>query len=116
MINNHCKLFADDLVVYSEIRDQADVARLQKDMDRLTAWDSTWVMKFHPDKCETIIITRKCKPHESSYPPRGHTLKKTNKVKYLGVNISSKLEWTKNSPRPTRPWASLKETSRMPLK
>ena len=45
----------------------------------------------HPNKCETIIITRKHKPHESSYTLEG--LKKTNKAKYLGVNISSKLEW-----------------------
>ena len=62
-------------------------------MDRLAAWESTWGMKFHTDKCDKIIITRKMKCHESSYTVLGHSLKKTNKAKYLGVNISSKLEW-----------------------
>ena len=62
MINNYCKLFADDLVVYGEIQDQTDIARVQEDMDSLAAWESTCDMKFHPDKCKTIITTRKRPP------------------------------------------------------
>ena len=103
----------NDLVVYRAIRDQTDVARLQEDMDRLVAWENKWGMKIHPDKCETTIITRKQKPNESSYTLQGHSLK-TNKAKYLRVNISTKLEWNPHIKtkvaRPTRPWTSLKET------
>ena len=50
-------------------------------------------MKFHPDKCEHITITRKRKPLTSSYTLRGHVLKSVSQTKYLGVNISSKIEW-----------------------
>ena len=49
-----------DLVVYSEIPDQKDVASIEEDMDRLTAWGSTRGIMLHPDKCEAIIIIRKC--------------------------------------------------------
>ena len=93
VIDSQCKLFADDLVVYRQVRDQEDVAALQRDMDSLAAWESTWGMKFHPDKCEHITITRKRKPLQSSYTLRGHSLKKVDQAKYLGVTISSDLDW-----------------------
>lgn len=93
-INSPCKLFADDLLVYNQIRDERDVARLQDDMDSLAAWETTWGMQFHPDKCETITITRKRAPLKSSYTLRGHQLKHTDQAKYLGVSLTSKLDWT----------------------
>ena len=53
-ITSRCKLFADDLVVYHEIKDQSDMTNLQRDMDNLAEWEKKWGMKFHPDTCETI--------------------------------------------------------------
>jgi hypothetical protein len=93
VIDSQCKLFADDLVVYRQVRDQEDVQALQRDMNSLEKWESTWGMKFHPDKCEHITITRKRKPLVSSYTLRGHPLKKVDQAKYLGVSISSDLDW-----------------------
>ena len=92
-INSPCKLFADDLVVYHTIKDQDDITALQQDMDHLSEWELKWGMKFHPDKCEQITITRKRKPIESSYTLQGHTLKKVDQAKYLGVTISANLDW-----------------------
>ena len=38
-IYSPCKLFADDLVVYHEMKDQSDVTNLQQDMDNLAEWE-----------------------------------------------------------------------------
>ena len=93
VINNPCKLFADDLVVYCDIKSEVDAATLQEDMNRLADWERTCGMKFHLDKCETVMITRKRKPIQTMYTLRGQGLHKVSKAKYLGVTISSSLEW-----------------------
>ena len=92
-VNSQCKLFADDLVIYREVKCREDEKRMQEDLDKLSEWEDTWGMKFHPDKCEHIIITRKRSPHISSYTLRGHQLQTVSEAKYLGVTITSKLEW-----------------------
>jgi hypothetical protein len=61
-ISSSCKLFADDLVVYREIKDSQDAELLQKDMDSLAQWETKWGMKFNLDKCESISLTRKRHP------------------------------------------------------
>ena len=50
-------------------------------------------MAFHPDKCNVILVTRNKKPIEFDYTLHGHTLDHVTKAKYLGVTISSDLEW-----------------------
>ena len=49
-------------------------------------------MKLHPGKCETITITPKHKPLDTTYNLKGHELKKNNNTKYLGFNIKSSLD------------------------
>ena len=66
-ISSPCKLFADDLVVYRDIKTWGDSKMLQEDMTNLTTWEATWGMKFHPDKCEMVTFTRKRKPLQSTY-------------------------------------------------
>ena len=46
--------FADNLVVYCDSKSETDVATLQEDMNRLVDWETTWGMKFHPDKTRAI--------------------------------------------------------------
>ena len=53
-------------------------------------------MAFHPDKCEVIRITKKKTPILHDYKLHGLTLQSTKNVKYLGVNISDDLSWTKH--------------------
>ena len=92
-VNSPCKLFADDLVIYREVKDRQDEKLLQEDMNKLSQWEDTWGMQFHPEKCEHITVTRKRNPMRTSYKLRGHQLKTVTQTKYLGVNINSKLDW-----------------------
>ena len=93
-ITSGSKLFADDLIVYRKIVSPDDCLTLQSDMTFLAKWENDWGMKFHPDKCETIVITRKRNPNRQIYYLSGHPLKHTDEAKYLGVNISSNLDWS----------------------
>jgi hypothetical protein len=48
-------------------------------------------MSFNPDKCKVIRITNKRNVIKASYTIHGQVLQMTNKAKYLGITIDSKL-------------------------
>ena len=87
------RLFADDSLVYREIKNSKDCKALQEDLDSLQEWEKTWKMEFHPDKCQVLKITNKKNKVEDEYTLHGQTLKESNKAKYLGVTIDNKLDW-----------------------
>ena len=68
------RLFADDAIIYRQIRSTVDSQLLQEDLDCLLQWESDWGMTFHPQKCQTIRVTRKKQPTITSYNITGHTL------------------------------------------
>ena len=97
--NLECKarLFADDCIVYQDIRPKSateDSAKLQRDLDRLAQWEKLWGMDFHPEKCSILTVTRLNQPYQFRYKLKGHTLETTTSSKYLGVNLSSTLSWS----------------------
>ena len=51
-------------------------------------------MEFNPDKCEVLRIHRKRKPVTFPYTLHNIQLKATENAKYLGVTISSNLNWS----------------------
>jgi myo-inositol-hexaphosphate 3-phosphohydrolase len=51
-------------------------------------------MKFNPDKCEVLSISRKKHPVTFPYDLHGQQLNSTEAAKYLGVTISKDLYWT----------------------
>ena len=51
------RLFADDCVIYRKIINNADVEKLQKDLDRLGEWVVENVMKINPSKSKAIRFT-----------------------------------------------------------
>ena len=89
------RLFADDTIAYLAIKNNADAASLQRDLNKLGEWEAKWQMEFHPDKCEVLRISKKWKSNtiHSNYELRGHTLKVVSQAKYLGVTISGDLRW-----------------------
>ena len=58
-ISSSIKMFADDTKVYREITDlENDTRTLQTDIVRLVDWATLWQLRFNPEKCETMRITR----------------------------------------------------------
>ena len=87
------RLFADDCLLYRTINNADDTIALQKDLDALQHWEQQWQMHFNPDKCEVIRITNKRKIVNANYTIHGQELGFTEKAKYLGVTIDTKLSW-----------------------
>ena len=81
------RLFADDCVVYREIRSDKDCQILQDDLQKLWEWEKLWGMSFHPEKCSILRVHRKRSPIMFSYSLKGHTLNCEESTKYLGVEI-----------------------------
>ena len=52
------RLFADDCVIYRKIINNADMEKLQKDLDRLGEWAVENEMKINPSKSKAVRFTR----------------------------------------------------------
>ncbi len=96
VISSKCRLFADDSIVYREIRSPEDTNMLQHDLDELHKWEVKWGMSFNPSKCHVMHMTRKKKPIVKDYTLKGETLKTVQSATYLGIELSSDLTWTKH--------------------
>jgi hypothetical protein len=81
--------------MYVTISSDADAANLQQDLDKLAEWQSKWLMKFHPEKCNVLTISKKRSPSKYNYTLHGHILEHDASAKYLGCTISSDLKWGK---------------------
>ena len=93
-IDSELRLFADDCVCYREIKDIEDEVKLQEDIDSLGCWARRWGMRFHPVKCNIMLITRKqIKKINASYSLEGTVLDNVEKIKYLGITITNDLKW-----------------------
>ena len=90
-LNSTARLFADDTMIYMTVKGEGDAKLLQQDLDTLSKWEKTWMMEFHPDKCEIINITRKRNITHYPYTLHGHNLKHVDQAKYLGVIITKDL-------------------------
>ena len=58
-LSSTVRLFADDTLLYLTVQNNNDAELLQHDLDMLCQWEATWLMEFHPDKCEVISVTKK---------------------------------------------------------
>ena len=95
-MNSPAYLFADDTKIYREIKETADIDILQQDLSKLEEWSNTWLLKFHPDKCKHMTISRDKNPKETSYKLMGQNIGKTEEEKDIGVIVDSKLKFEKH--------------------
>ena len=66
-IKSTIRLFADDCVLYREIKSHNDSNLLQQDLDTLCRWAYKWQMRFNVSKCHIMYMTRKKSPLSSTY-------------------------------------------------
>ena len=66
------RLFADDCVIYRKIINNADMEKLQKDLDRLWEWAVENAMKINPSKSKAIRFTRARVKETSKLFVNGH--------------------------------------------
>ena len=98
-VTSRTRLFADDCIVYRNIQTPEDCGKLQRDLVSLAQWESKWGMSFHPDKCNVLRVTKKRTPFNSTYKLKGQELTELSTSKYLGVDLSSNLDWKEHIDR-----------------
>ena len=92
--HSYLKMFADDLTLYRNIASVSDCELLQWDLRRIYEWTLTWLLRLNPLKCEALNINNKRCPLHFNYYIGSHLISWVQKVKYLGVFVTSKLNWS----------------------
>ena len=93
-VKSTIRLFADDCLLYRQIKSLADQIQLQQDLASLEAWAQDWGMKFNPIKCYLMSITSSKRPFTYIYTLDNHTLQQVQNSPYLGVLLSDDMKWT----------------------
>lgn len=93
-ITSSIRLFADDCVIYRQICSPSDHVALQRDLDRITNWCSSWQMTLNTDKCKLITFTRKKTFSAFDYSLDKNPVTRTNSYKYLGILLTPNLSWS----------------------
>ena len=90
-VSSSVRLFADDCLLYRNIRTIQDHVALQRDLSALEKWAADWGMKFNATKCYILPIKQKS---SHFYQLNGTILKEVDTNPYLGLNISKNLTWS----------------------
>ena len=90
------RLFADDSIIYKEIKTINNAQNFQLHLDAACRWEKDWLMHFHPDKCNLISVTQKRKPIHFTYKLHDHSVPKVEHSKYLGITLQINLKWNKH--------------------
>ena len=86
-------LFADDTKIFNLVQEVEDKNTLQRDLEQLTAWSNTWLLRFHPQKCKHLHIGKRDPDPEFHYTLLGNTLEQVKEEKDIGVIIDEKLSF-----------------------
>ena len=92
-IVSQVRLFADDTFIYLTPDSRHDSDCLQRDFNRLQAWELKWDMEFNPSKCQVVHLTSSRAPFNTRYTLHGQVLEAGTSARYLGVDISNNLSW-----------------------
>ena len=92
-VSSTIRLFADDSLLYREVKSDSECQQLQQDLDKLIDWSKRWQMNFNPIKCYFLRISKKRKIIDYTYDMCGHSLENVQHNPYLGVEIASDLNW-----------------------
>ena len=91
-----------NIIYYDEIRSNENIQTLQRDLNNLQGWSNKWLLRFHPDKCKVMTISRKKKQDQKKYTMRkqvgnntytDHILDQVEKKKDLGVTVDCNLSF-----------------------
>ena len=90
-VKSTVRLFADDCLLYQQIKSREDHISLLQDLQILETWAKTWGMRFNAKNCYIMSIYFKS---TYFYLLDGHILQQVQKNPYLSVTISDDLKWS----------------------
>ena len=89
-------MFADDIAIYREVKSERDCVLIQQDLDGLFNWSMKWQLRLNSIKCNALEITNKRSRLSSyvDYRINGVPIQLSAVVKYLGILLNYKLNWS----------------------
>ena len=96
VVSSKVRLFADDCLIYRNIKNKEDQIAMQKDLNLLENWGNTWGMRFNAAKCNIMRVSQTRDPKLFDYSLTEQELEEVMDAKYLGVTLSNDLEWSKH--------------------
>ena len=97
-VDSTVRLFADDCLLYRDIKSFDDHVKLQSDLDKLEQWSVKWGMRFNAKKCYILSIRQSS---SFFYQLDNSILKQVPHNPYLGLQIQEVIGQV--GPMPTRP-------------
>jgi hypothetical protein len=95
-IESTVRLFADDSVVYRNIKTQEDREILQRDLDRIDNWVKENEMSLNVKKCAIVKFGR-IKTNPGTYFLGQEEIELRGSYKYLGFILDSQCDWKENT-------------------
>ena len=95
-LQSNINLFADDCALYRKIESEEDNRILQDDLNLLHSWGIRWNMDFNVSKCFSMMVTLNRHVIHCTYHINGVPVENADSYKYLGVYITSKMQWNKS--------------------
>ncbi|XP_053380636.1 uncharacterized protein LOC128548935 [Mercenaria mercenaria] len=94
-IGARINMFADDTSLHIVVDHPVLSAQvLQTDINKISTWADTWLVKFNPSKSETMLISRKA--NKPLHPPllmNNQQISTVTSHKHLGVYLSEDGSW-----------------------
>ena len=90
-----CQLFADDANIFRSVSSSEEIETLQRDLDKLSEWSSTWQLPFNVGKCKSLHIGKQNR--RNIYEMSGTKLDQVREEKDLGVVIDDQLKFHKQT-------------------
>ena len=89
VVSSKVRLFADDCLIYTNIKNKEDQIALQKDLNLLENRGNTWGMRFNAAKCNIMRVSLARDPKLFNYSLTGEVLEEVMDAMYLGVTTWS---------------------------
>ena len=94
-IESDILLFADDTCIYEPLCDSGNsIAKINRDLERLSRWASQWLVNFNPSKTKYLIFSKKAlRPEYDDLYLDGKKLTKASTHCHLGLTLSENMCW-----------------------
>ena len=94
-IESDILIFADDCSLLASGKDPTEtVEQINRDLERISSWASTWKVTFNSKKSKDMIFSNKMLNNSPPLLFNNNVIDRVNAHRHLGVYLTSNLDWS----------------------